>query len=379
MKRDKLIFKSALKNMKGFTEDCEYLYLGEDDMLENCGIYVSDYLTKETCSNNNFKLSSMKSSIKDVICIYEGKRKSLTLFETYSVYKYDECNEDSVYKDRYDIIDNNLDYTAYPCDYFMNIDEFQEIKDRGDFKEIIKEKISRINEINNLKEELPMKKELISDIVDLVSAKEWVESKTPSTLSKKEIDNNIFAMKVSCGMTIATALTLLLPKSFGLIVGGILAFGSLVATYGYIRNNRYKKSDNKNEISNSIKEFSNLEKINTLPLELLGKIKYIENNIIILNKMNVTEDILKLVKESVDLTILLIEYESNDITAKKINDFLDNTISYVKTLKNNKHIEEEYIKEELAKNINNVIDRNSAVFKSMVDDNKYMMEQFKTD
>ena len=376
MKRDKLILKSALNNMHGFKEGVEYLYLGEDDKLEKCGVYVSDYLTKETCSNNNFKLSSIKNSIKDVICIYEGSRKTLTLFDTYSVYKYSKCDDDDNYIDRYDIIDDNLNFSRYPCDYFMNIDEFEEIKNREDFDKIIKEKVDRIIEINKLDKELPKKKELINDIIDLVSEKNNV---APVLVDENKINNSISSMKFYCGLTIATAFTNLIPKPFGFVVGGLFGLYSLSATYRYIKLKRKELyTGNKVDISNSVRECNNLEQINNLPLETLGKIKYIENNIIILNKMNVSEDILKLIKESVDLTLLLMEYESNDITAKKINDFLDNTINYVKTLKNNKHIEEKYIKEELAKNINDIIDKNSAVFKSMVDDNKYIMEQFKT-
>lgn len=85
-----------------------------------------------------------------------------------------------------------------------------------------------------------------------------------------------------------------------------------------------------------------------MPIEILGKIKKIENELIILNYKKIDSSILDLLKQSVNLTIYVStneEYylENKEELDSKLQEFLNNTLSYIKTLKDNQEIESNYI------------------------------------
>lgn len=376
MKFKQLIFKRCMVNTSNFVANQEYIYLGDEDDFN--GVYINNN-KKVVCLNAYFRTSSALKPIRDMVCIYEGINKKLTPFNEYSIFKYVECNEDEddMFKTRYLILDDFYKLSRYPSDYFITIEEYNKIKDLDNFNEIINEKVQRIIDKNKIEEEFPIKKKLIESIYELSECSDRLDRDFDNN---KEQNKQLRRLKKDISIIIdmiliCSIVMIFLPKLVSLALSFIIVILSIL---GYLNLSQIKVKDNTNEdVANDLRTLNSLEKVNQLPLELLGKVKLIENNILILKKLNISKDILKLIYDSVNFTTLLIQYESDKHTAKKLDEFLDKTLEYVKTLKENKVVEEEYIKRELADNINSLIDRNSTMFESMVEDNKYLIDQFK--
>lgn len=378
MRFKELFFKECLYDMNGFNENKEYIFLGDDENNENNGIYISETNEKQICSNISFRLSSAMKPIKDMVCIYEGANKTLTPFNVYSIFRYEETPKDSLYKRRYLIVDDFYKFTKYPADYFITIEEFEKLKELPNFEEVIKAKVDKLKEKNKIVEEMPFKMELIEQIYELSESTDLtVHNDIIDDTQNKQLKRAKKNISIVIDMIFITSLIInITPKTVSTVLNILISILSILA-YLKIKDIKVYENDTTEDLSDSIRACNSLEQVNKLPVEVLAKIKIIENNIQILNRLNISNDILKLVKDSVDFTTLLIQYESNDTTAKKLEEFLDNTIEYIKTLKENKNIEEEYIKKELAENINVLIDKNSIIFKSMVEDNKYLIDHFK--
>lgn len=376
MKFDELVFKRCLTNIYGFKADYEYIFLGNENEDKINGIYISHNHEKQICSNAHFRLSSAMKPIKDMVCIYEGTKKTLTPFNEYSIFQYIECDENDICKIRYLIVDDFYRFTKYPADYFISIEEYNQIKDLDNLNDIIHEKVKPVIEKSKLIEEFPIKEKLIESIYEL---SECTNNLDNDLLNSNEQNRKLKRLKKDLAiiidmMFICSSFIAFSPKIVSMV---LLVIVIILYILGFLNLRAIKIEDEKEKISDDFRTLNSLEKVNQLPLQLLGKVKLIENNIQILNKLDISQDILKLVYDSINFTTLLIQYESDDNTYKKLDNFLDKTLEYVKTLKENKFIEEEYIKRELANNINSLIDRNSAMFESMVEDNKYLIDQFK--
>ena len=128
--------------------------------------------------------------------------------------------------------------------------------------------------------------------------------------------------------------------------------------------------------------YEKLKAQNLLPLELLGKIKLVENEIIILKYLNVNKDIIKLLQSSINLTIFISTNEQYYNSNKKkidtqLTEFLDNTLKYIETLKENRKIESLYIENQISQDILNMIDKNNELFKDLIKDNHYLVDIYK--
>lgn len=99
--------------------------------------------------------------------------------------------------------------------------------------------------------------------------------------------------------------------------------------------------------------------INIEPIPVKNKIKYIENNLINLERMNFDGSTLLLIKDSINLTILFCESNNCELLIDEINSFLNNIISSIEIINNNNYIEKELIKKELTDNINSLIQNNA--------------------
>ena len=98
--------------------------------------------------------------------------------------------------------------------------------------------------------------------------------------------------------------------------------------------------------------------------------------------MKVHTDILKLLQESINLTIYISTDEKYYLSHKeelddKLIEFLDNTLKYIETLKDNRKIEETYIKGSISKDILSMIDKNNELLKDMIKDNHYLVDIYK--
>lgn len=128
----------------------------------------------------------------------------------------------------------------------------------------------------------------------------------------------------------------------------------------------YMKFAKKTEIM----EYEKIRKQNNLPLEILGKIKKIENYIQILECQNYSEDILKLLKTNINLA-LLITFEGNDTQLiEKINNYLDTTLEYIQSLEMNKQLFNEEVELKVTENIMNILDDNESIMKELIKENE---------
>ena len=140
MKLDRIVRYKALCDMPHFTKGKTYISLGEEKQCDDFILFIANDKRKIATSKRNFEPVSEKESLKTVICIYKGNKNLLTLFEEYSVYEYENKRINLPFIHRYAILTDDLSYMYLPSDCFMDIDEFNEIKNKENFHEIIKEK-----------------------------------------------------------------------------------------------------------------------------------------------------------------------------------------------------------------------------------------------
>ena len=116
------------------------------------------------------------------------------------------------------------------------------------------------------------------------------------------------------------------------------------------------------------KEIDVLKKLNQCPLEILGKIKYIENEITILEYEKVSLEILKTIKELIGIIISFFEYEINEETLTKTEELFKIILIYLKEIKKGDEKQKEYIENKLADQINQKLDENIELFSKMTED-----------
>ena len=116
------------------------------------------------------------------------------------------------------------------------------------------------------------------------------------------------------------------------------------------------------------KEIDVLKKLNQCPLEILGKIKYIENEITILEYEKVSLEILKTIKELIGIIISLFEYEINEETLTKTEELFKIILEFIQEIKKGDEKQKEYIENKLADQINQKLDENIELFTKMTED-----------
>lgn len=326
-----LIYKKALYSTQSFMQGHNYLYLGDNDEYKSCGNYIGDEGHVVVANNNNFEKSHVVISIKNVVCVYVEKGVTMTVGKEYSVYKITSAKYNNVCN--YAVVNDSYEYEEYPAYCFMTKEEYLEIKNHPNFKWVIEKKVLSAK----YDEDADYSKEHIKKILDAVNER-----------SSKLIYKSVVSKK-------STKKSLL--KRMVLAARGIDSVDL---------NNRFL-----------LDKGMALEKINTLPLEMLGKIKIVENNIEILDVIGVSKEIIALVSESINLTLALLDYNHNEDTILKIHEFLNNTITYCNTLRNNKNIEQSYIANKLANNINSAIENNNILFEQMIEDGDILQKHLK--
>lgn len=329
-----LILKKCVEIQEGFNLLKDYIWLGHakdyyiDEGYGKKG-GCSRFVNRDGCiviaANSGFEESKIFKPLKDVICVYDGGHQDLTEGAIYSVYKVKSKEKkyvivDDIYKDR-----------GYHSCLFVDKDSCGTDESDASFQQAkiqAKEKYKKVFVDKD-------KREIVESIIEAVNELDINVGNSIIEILKE--DNRTFIQRL-----------------FNIKVGL-----------------------SKEEQEKMVRSSFSLERLNNMPIHILGKIKIIENNILILRTMNIPTSILKLTYESVDLTLALVEYNTSDEISEKINDFLDTTIKYCETLKNNKNIENTYIEEKLAENIANAIENNMSVLNSMIKDGDLLQKHMK--
>lgn len=343
------VYKKAKYNTASFNAGKVYLYLGPDSDDRESGKYISKHNQITSASNDRFEQHTRTEPIKDVVCIYPGRYKHLTIKERYSVYKLDIENKDKQNgRSICSVIDDAYEKLFYPSNYFINIDEYEKLERDGLIDSFIKDKAESMN-----KEQETSK--LNEENKKLANERNRIICSIIRTTAESDININGFNFKNSGSSN----------KNIFIRVASLF--------------NTQKKDTSQSNLKKSMY----LEKLNLMPAHILGKVKIIENNIFILHTMDIHSEILKLIQESINLAATLLDFNSDETssakeeTARKLEEFLNNVINYCNTLKINKDVENNYIKRKLAENINDAIDRNSEVFKNMIKDGNILQKHFK--
>lgn len=376
MEDGKLIYYRAKDFVTGgFKKNEYYLYIEDDVTLinDNCKKIIKLWNGDNIQSVNSkyFVLATSTTPIKSVICVYPGINNTLKVGEKQYVYNINESSyKDSDYFVRYEIF-YQYKWGNYPAEYFMDIDEYESLKEQG----LLENKLKEIKETLDLKNGISEKSISANFIINLI------DEKYKNKLSNTRIDEKILKNPQNDRLKKRIAIVTIFQTFFMPIIGIVLwkMNNHLLSIFMTILNlivselywgytlKRFSKNT-KNIIEANYINDSNLSK--KLSFETLGKIKYLECEVKALMSEGVSSDITSLIDESISITLKLVNNINDDNIEERVSEFLDNTIEYVKTLKENKTTENQCIENKLAQNIYNIIDRNNDVFKSMIKDNK---------
>ena len=415
MKSKKLWLYKAKKDLLNFNKGNEYISMGPDKDLTDVGIYISNLGQKESCSNSNFNLSRALHEQKVVVAIFEGINKTLTIGEEYSLYGSYIDEEKNSFNKRYIIVDDNYRLYSYASDFFIDVDEYNDLKENNPGMLIeMQEKISikaeqfkkEYEESKKLKEleekekekERKQKQKEYQHIKNILKA---VSNEKVSTIHSEEKQNDLIDLFNRFGrqayltngrngvVSVYIIILGLLMSFFALNADDknvIFFFAFSFASLGiFILGNSIYSNSHKKIIFEELNNFDwetnyhiNIKDYESLSTETLGKIKYIEQQLSKIKGNKVSDDVLALINKNIQLVTNLceIDAESSDV---KLSELLDEVISYNNTLIENKEIEEEYIKEQLAQNIHNMIEENKELFNSMAKDNHYLTDNLKND
>ena len=117
-----------------------------------------------------------------------------------------------------------------------------------------------------------------------------------------------------------------------------------------------------------------LKKLNQCSLEMLGQVKFIENQIAIMEYEGKSMELITLARESLAIVISLLQYETNDETIQKVDQLMQQIKDYINEIQKSNNIDVNYINEKLAENINSTIDEKIELFKSMTKDYHHMYD-----
>lgn len=358
-------------HLKNFNYQKSYIRYGNGENYKT-GLYINNNYHLE-CQDDNFFLFDYEiHSIKNIVAIQE--HELLQLGKTYSVFEYT--------VDKYYILIENLTLSYISKKYFVDEDIWINMneKEKKNLLEFNRKKIEEFKleeqKIKNEKEKELKKIKNIHTIKEVCSAisKDIIISKT---IYNEKIPKHIKLYFVFWGAIIM--LWGLLTKQQIISIIGLI---SIVLDFIFLQDTKNIKLNEEYDVN--INHYERLKFQNKLPIHLLGKIKLIENELIILNYKKVNVEILKLLQQSINLTIYISTneeyYQKNkEEFDNKLNDFLDNTLKYIKTLKENREIETDFISMSISEDILKMIDKNNELFISMIKDNHHLTDiyQFK--
>lgn len=401
MKYEKLWLVRCQESYRSFKYGCEYIKLKKDPTNNKYAYYIDGEGLVQIVNSCYFSYSRELIESFTVISLFTSKDGTLTEDNEYSVFK---TNKDETFT----ILNDANIFKRHHKGLFIKKELYKKYEAEGILEDKIAEKKK---EYEALCEEIKKEEERI--------AKEEAEKKALKKLKEKEAkekanrekfilkvikatkENNTVVVSVEDNSNKELLnesaisnidrnfkwLRYILSGGLGILVGGY--FGKSVpiviaSTIGfnalfdimYTCAFKLKKApkietkvvDKSVNSPNNVLSYKRNECLDKLDLTILGKIKKVELNIDMLEAIDGDSEIISLLKESISLTLSLNEFSDVDMS-EKLNEFLDNTLEYINTLKTNRQIEEKYIREKLAENIISVIDNNNELFKSMIKDN----------
>lgn len=135
----------------------------------------------------------------------------------------------------------------------------------------------------------------------------------------------------------------------------------------------YRQKENNDS---KVRENLALHKLNQCPLEFLGRIKYIENELTMCENMGITEDLLLVVRETLGIILSLFQYDVGKNSIQKAEEFLNAILGYLQELKRGDIAKNTHIEHALAKQIENTLKSNTALIENMAKDYHIMYDMY---
>lgn len=355
-------------SLKNFSYGSKYIRVRNSNFKDK-GIYLNGSYELECVNDSFFTTSENKLSVMDVYAIYSSKDGSIIAGKKYGVYK---VNSDNYYN----IFTEKFVFKYFPNSWFISYEEWIGFNDES-FKKYCNEH----REYCQILDHTSTRSESQTETAKL--EKEKKEKK-----AKIDLINNVSkTIAKNTGVSVTTTVSKM-PKSVFWLLLSIVALGivfciatknalfAIIAFWTFITAMIGRKKEEvliDKEIEVDLQNYERLNAMNKLPLNMLGKIQQLQNYMTIMRYRKVSEDIIGLVEQSVNLTVFTTiqddYYSSNkEEIDKRLNEFLDNTLEYVKTSLQNKDMEIYQIKKNLSQDYLQMIDKNSEMFKSITKD-----------
>lgn len=354
-------------SLQNFSYCSRYIRIRDSEEFSGKGIYLNGNHELECVPDAAFREDENKLSVIEVMSIYNCADGSIMAGNKYGVYKIGANGE-------YYIFNEKFRYSFYPKEWFISINEWRKIpsdQEETYFKmsydeckkldnTSLKKKEEDAKEEEN-KKELKKRIELINSISNTIAKNTGVSiTKTISHMPK-----NICAI-----LLLIAGFEFVLAFFMKEVLFGIVGFWTLIA---FLMGRKTKDVLIDKEIKIDLQNYERLLAMNKLPLTMLGKIQQIQNYMTIMRYRQVNEEIILLVEQSVNLTVFTTiqddYYSSNkEEIDERLNEFLDNTLEYIKTSLQNKDMEIYQIKKNLSEDYLKMIDKNSEMFKSITKD-----------
>lgn len=352
-------------NLRYFSYSNKYIRVRNSN-FEGRGIYLNCNHELECVDDYLFELDTNKLSVMEVYAIYSSADGSVLAGTKYGVYKIDSDGDYYVFTEKF-----RFEYL--PKSWFVPCKDVSGLTGEQ-FRDYCKEHIEYCKRLDNTSakqedkmklEEIERKKKEKIDLINTVS----------NTIAKNTGVSITTTITKMPKITFWTLISLtILAAVLGIATQNVLL--GMVATQIFLVTMFGRKKEATivdKEIAVDLQNYERLNAMNKLPLDLLGKIQQLQNYMIIMRYREVSEDIIGLVEQSVNLTVFTTiqddYYSSNtEEINKRLNEFLDNTLEYVKTSLQNKDMEIYQIKKNLSKDYLKMIDDNSEMFKSITKD-----------
>lgn len=423
MKISFLELNVCINSVKGFNKGTEYIILGLDETFthgsnnnkKKCYKAINkDGIIETIIYSELFNKADNRiiRPIKTVTYIGIGDMDFLDEKFEYSVFNI--INEGELCF--YEIIDESNRFAQYPKELFLSEKKFNDVE-QEEYEEIKRERKKIYNDLKpsiskyyefrknrqiaqaELAKETKFKKE------EAIRLKKEEDAKTKETSkqlkeeekkdrekmkaiiqaimgnSKNDDDSDILnEIKAIMNKMNRNLLNFLIYCVIGVILSTLgrnlimSAFNVCYLTIGGIALLSFKKkifpSFNKEMLSNDKHDKEYIKLISSYSDDILLKVKKIEVGLLVLDSSEtVSSTVISLIKETV--SFCLESYKINDENlACDIEAFLDKTLEYIDTLKDDSDIEDLYINKKIYENISSVINRNIQVYESMICDNK---------
>lgn len=352
-------------NLRYFSYSNKYIRVRNSN-FEGRGIYLNCNHELECVDDYLFELDTNKLSVMEVYAIYSSADGSVLAGTKYGVYKVDSDGDYYVFTEKF-----RFEYL--PKGWFVPCKDVSGLTGEQ-FRDYCKEHIEYCKRLDNTSakqedkmklEEIERKKKEKIDLINTIS----------NTIAKNTGVSITTTITKMPKITFWTLISLtILAAVLGIATQNVLL--GMVATQIFLVTMFGRKKEATivdKEIAIDLQNYERLNAMNKLPLDLLGKIQQLQNYMTIMRYREVSEDIIGLVEQSVNLTVFTTiqddYYSSNtEEINKRLNEFLDNTLEYVKTSLQNKDMEIYQIKKNLSKDYLKMIDDNSEMFKSITKD-----------